>query len=532
MLSDSNSEKEVTSITDTADVKTVNTPMTIDSGKNNNKYSEFRPKTNKHNYLLIKNLPSTTTCKQLKDRYRKCPGFQKLIMIPNSSNVYIKFAELAQVQGLIEQHEGDPDTDQKVKMCLVNKLPLDLNEKSRILLITVYNEKIDINVNTISHAFKEFGSMNKIIIFKKKNYQMFIEFKNAEDAYVFKQSLHNINYKGMFFLKIQFTQKNSLIIRGNNLYEHDFSKAQSSGFYPKSVEFSAGKRNGEHHANSLNYNNIVSSFNTLDDRSERSLFSPSRNEKPAKKKLFIIKVKNVHSDVKHKTLFNLFSLYGTIEKITIDSLEECGYVFFHSEFDQITAYHYLNSLTLFERVIFLELIKPDDETESEAPKHDNPSNTVFYAKNRIITPVDMQNKQKTINKPCNILYVFNLSKSASLNMIKDLFQTFEPVVNIYYLNHSRNSALCFFNSTEAAVRILCVFKNINMVDKSLKINFANESLVRANEQEKMKLKFTSLQSFDYFDKIGVKSYNEFTPGSVKDKKSRFRFFQGKEFRMF
>ena len=77
-----------------------------------------------------------------------------------------------------------------------------------------------------------------------------------------------------------------------------------------------------------------------------------------------------------------------------------------------------------------------------------------------------------------------------------------------------------------------MFKNINMVDKSLKINFANESLVRANEQEKLKHKFASLQSFDYFDKIGMTSYRDNTPGSVHDKKSRFKFFQGKEFRMF
>ncbi len=71
-------------------------------------------------------------------------------------------------------------------MCFVNKLPLDLNPTSRIVLITVYNEKIEINVKSVYEIFKEFGMIRKIIIFKKKNFQIFVEFDSADDAFFFK----------------------------------------------------------------------------------------------------------------------------------------------------------------------------------------------------------------------------------------------------------------------------------------------------------------------------------------------------------
>lgn len=50
--------------------------------------------------------------------------------------------------------------------------------------------------------FKEFGDINKIVIFKKKNYQVFFEFENVEDALALKQKLHNKKLKDYFYLKI------------------------------------------------------------------------------------------------------------------------------------------------------------------------------------------------------------------------------------------------------------------------------------------------------------------------------------------
>lgn len=60
--------------------------------------------------------------------------------------------------------------------------------------MTVYQEKVEVNAFTVYEIFSKFGQMNKIVVFKKKNFQVFIEFEYTQDAFNFKQVLHNKNY--------------------------------------------------------------------------------------------------------------------------------------------------------------------------------------------------------------------------------------------------------------------------------------------------------------------------------------------------
>ena len=67
-----------------------------------------------------------------------------------------------------------------------------------------------------------------------------------------------------------------------------------------------------------------------------------------------------------------------------------------------------------------------------------------------------------------------------------MFETVEPVNEIYFLNESKNSALVFFDRLEQAVKILCMFKNMTLIDKNLKINFANQNLVKISKMNQDK----------------------------------------------
>lgn len=508
-------------------------PMTIDSAKTA-RMVDFAPKSGKHHYLLIKNFMERFTLETLEATFSAYPGFDKVVMIPGSKNAYIKFEEMTQVQQIIEDNETAAlVSGQRLKMCMVNKLPLDLNEKSRILLITVYNEKIEITVKSVHEIFKDFAKICKMIIFKKKNYQIFSEFESADDASFFKEAFHSINYKGLFFLKIQFTQKNSLIVNSNNLYEHDFTKDTRKKLTPHSIDFILNTSQERPRMLEMPRPVNLSSVNQLDERNTSYTVSPPKLSPSHAKRLYLLKVSNLNPEVKHKTIFNLFSLYGNIEKITLDPFAQSAYVYFGSEFDQITVYHYLNCVELFGKVICLDLLKePEVDSKSNfSPKDD--SNTVYYAKTKAVKPEDVQNKQRTIYKPSSILYVFNLSRSVSLELIKTLFEGVEQVSKIYYVNDSKNSALCFFDSIEAAIHVLCSFKNMNVVDKSLKINFANESLVKASSEPKYKTNYFSLQEFDEKTKFsGFFRVPENLP-AMADKpgkeKSRFAF---NEFKLF
>lgn len=187
----------------------------------------------KHHYILIRNLHPKTSQTKVKNIFKDFPSLQKVIKVSNSSSVYLKFSSLKEIKSIMKQHLVAPFYigPKKLNLCLVNKLPLDLNQKSKIVLVTVYNEKIKINVFTFYHLFKSFGDIRKIIIFKKKNYQVFIEFGTAEQAHNFKEALHNINYKSYFYIKIQFTQKKELIVNQNSLFEYDFSEGGPTGVH-------------------------------------------------------------------------------------------------------------------------------------------------------------------------------------------------------------------------------------------------------------------------------------------------------------
>jgi hypothetical protein len=499
------------------------TPQTTDSQSNTKKAPKSNFEENSEfSYLLIKNLPPQIDIETIKNLYPDARESDEIIILPNTTNVYIKFQNVQKIKQLVQLYIDSPVefNGKLLKVCLVSKIPLDLNEKSKILLVTIYNEKIEINVNTLYDIFSNFGRLYKMIIFKKKNYQAFIEFETPENASNFKQSLHNINYKGLFFLKIQFTQKSSLIVQANNLYECDFSRGVRRTPYSMSgTQFgmlSSVQNTVSINANIITNNNIINSNNIITSLGKFTFTDFAKNQKASSRfdnksgecspfsnvgqvaeskilqnseqnfdYIFPITAKNLSEEGKHKMLFNMFSLYGNIDRITIDSLSSWAKIYFVSEFDQITAYHHINGINFFGKTLELELSRQELTTPKTSENFaDDMSNTLYYRKNKLSPFTDFQNKQKTINKPCRSLYVFNLTRNVTLQIVRGLFEKFEKVEEIYYLNESKNSALCMFSSIQAAVKILCLFKNTNLVDKSLKINFANETLVKDNERER------------------------------------------------
>lgn len=190
-------------------------PLTTDSENRKPKVATLLGQEEPNYYLLIKNLPENTSEEDIKQIFEQCSSLEKIVVIPKINNVYVKFGDLAEIRILVEQQDVTPlvFNGTKLRLCFVNKLPLDLNDKSRVLLITVYEEKIELTAHGIYDMFKDTAHICKIVIFKKKNYQVFIEFKNCSDAAFFKEAYDNTNYKGYFFLKIQFTKKDTLNVK-------------------------------------------------------------------------------------------------------------------------------------------------------------------------------------------------------------------------------------------------------------------------------------------------------------------------------
>lgn len=67
----------------------------------------------------------------------------------------------------------------------------------------------------------------------------------------------------------------------------------------------------------------------------------------------MILVLNVSSHLRNKQLFNLFSLYGNIERILLGRDQNVAIISFESESDQMTAFHFLNGQSLYDMPLTL-----------------------------------------------------------------------------------------------------------------------------------------------------------------------------------
>ena len=66
---------------------------------------------------------------------------------------------------------------------------------------------------------------------------------------------------------------------------------------------------------------------------------------------------NVPKILRNKQLFNLFSLYGNIERIVLAREKRVAIITFEKENDKMVAYHYLNNQSLYDSVLRLVPLK-------------------------------------------------------------------------------------------------------------------------------------------------------------------------------
>lgn len=443
---------------DSADASETNQIMSNPSPTAKNSFYSSENHDEQNFYLLVKNIPENFTKNDIFVVFMDVKSLIDILIKKGNNNVYLKMTDIKELTTLLETSERQPlqINGVRLRMTLLSKIPLDLNRGSRILLLTIYNETLAVNVKSMYDCFSEFGEVNKIIIFKKKNYQLFLEFAKTEDAFLFQQSFDATDFKGFFFLRIQFTQKSYIVVHSNNTFEHDFTNKKKSGS-PMEYE-------GVPPQKSLSN---ISECNELSGPSPKMHF---QGQKPYSENLTSVHVTELNPEITHKQLFNLFSLYGNIEKISLSPKTTSARIFYSMQIEHLTAFQHLKDLKLFGNPLKMELGNISIQIEKKEQFQ-----TVFYKKSEQFGLEKDSKRLKTLNRPSHILYIFNLTKSVGLEVIQELFSKAENVIDIYYLNESRNSALCYFESIEAAVRILCNFKNINLIDKSLKINFAHDS---------------------------------------------------------
>lgn len=480
-------------------------PITVDSDVNQLLSSpQVDPE---HTYLLVKNLPVGVTEREMWALFQDSISLEKVFILPKTNNVYLKFTSTVEISSIIASNEAVPMVYQghKLKMGSVLKLPLDLNNASKVVLLTLYDEKIEVTAQAVHQIFKDSWRPLRIIVFKKKNFHVFMEFDSAEESAAFKDSFDNTNFNGFFYLKVQFTRKNCLNVVKNSPMEHDFTAVSDCRAHFQTVDFNylescirspqAAQRTSPNAAFSLqNFDDFAEAVSPTADLTKESPTANDQTLDTSEDKceyFYLLHLSNLHSDLRVKAIFNLFSLYGNIEKISTEFPKRKATVFYMTEFEQMTAHHCLGSLALYGNELQLSVSK----VSRTAPLTTIYPNLVQYKKGAEGRQVNALSKLRVINKPNQVLYVFNLTPAASLEHLKSLFSQLAKPEELEYSNESKNSALVTFKTVDEATRVLCAFKNTNVGDKSLKINFANNNLIKAKDACQRKSKFVSLQSF-------------------------------------
>lgn len=499
-------------------------------------------------FLLLKNLPQLFSESEIKAILIDTVTLERVHLCPTSKNVYVKFGDVREMRSIVAENEQRPLTvnNSQIKMSIVNKIPLDLNQGSRIVLVTVYHDKVPINVGVIHALAVLFGHVNRIAIYKKKSFQALVEFRERTDAEAFVRAYDNRDFPGQFYLRAQFTQKEVLVVSANTMLEHDYTLSPAEGKEeaeapkpepgfrltwttlpersdPQTQSQVRGNPPARSWRASESPESLSESFRQSNTRKSRSRpasserkpgpdahlgarsrrrsnsfhsqASLSRQDEPddsqsaiealsgdppllqrlsSSEPVFGILISNLPPQMGHKQVFNLFSLYGNIEKVLTNPSERMAVVVYSAQNEQATAFQFLFDIPVFETRLDLQTVSrwtAAFATPAWVP--------VSYKKSEHFSPEKYADRAKSITKPNTTLYVFNLTKAADLGLIRELFEQRRRVVHIEYLNESKNSCLVYLESVEAAATILATFKNISVLDKGLKINFANEMKAQA-----------------------------------------------------
>lgn len=586
---------------------------------------QSRPK-----FLLVKHFPPQFTEADVRAVFIDAKSITKVYLCPNSRNVYLKFSDQWELRRIVDDNLAHPlvVNGVKVRMSVVSKLPLDLNTESRVVIVTLYYEKIGIDAFSIYDFLRPFGEVNRIAIYKKKSYQALVEFADEEDARDFVARADNKHHPH-FFTRVQFTQKEELVINANTRMEYDFVRAREEDlsrsrglprqaehwgreepkhFEKKSWEEHVGhERAGREapreavHRPAPRQFALAKSTQVLptqplktdprfdrrrqasytsfheeegyadegpDSRSNVQSFSGSqgsgaldrqrgadraredqvcddddrptsiRRPLPKKQERWLsddssggsgghgvrrgsgqgsrrgskrpvaphttpvqqrtqpvnaLLISNLPAEMGQKQVFNLFSLYGNITSIMHNAQRGQAFVFYRTQLDQVTAFDHLNDTEVFGRQLDIQL------EHRWIDAFDDPAyETTPYKLTEQFSAANYAERSRSIIRPNATLYVFNLTPQVTLALIQELFQELRPVLQIEYLNQSMNSCLVYFETKEAAASCLALFKNINMLEKGLKINFANEERAAQRMKSPVKRRREALASVSSF----------------------------------
>ncbi|GAM26276.1 hypothetical protein SAMD00019534_094510 [Acytostelium subglobosum LB1] len=321
-----------------------------------------------------------------------------------------------------------------------------------VLLVTIENAILNINVDILHHFFCFYGEVLRIVIFTKNELQALVEFSNPESAFNAKKHLNNVPlYQGgACLLKIEISKTEHLNVTKNTDRTKDYTKTLPVGmpyFQP-------------------------------------SVTPPQRTS--------VIIVYGLDDLVTCDRLFNLFSLYGNVQKIKMLPNKKGAAMVQMEDAQQADAIiKYYNQAILFGQQLLIQYSKHLSIADSHNQEAQSQSRDYTHSQlNRFSHPI---NTYKHIYKPSQTLYFSNVPKEYTELAFHQLFtsmNTHKPIgVKIFPSQpatppgtkpgDTKIVGLLEFSSSSHALEALLIANNAQIPGShsTIRLSFSNSTVL-------------------------------------------------------
>ena len=469
----------------------------------------------KNSIVLVKGVLNSYPKSNLNTFFSQFGAIKRIILKPTTLHYYIEFEEINSVEAIEAQMAKCPIMlkGRELEIVRINKIPLDLNEPSKVILITFMGVIEKIELSLVQELLEPFGVIEKVVIIKKKNTQVLVEMDTIENSEKITESFANsVMVKGMK-TKVQYTAKKNLVVSNDLENEFDFTVGETEGQEtPKNeiiqeTNFVSEEETAEKTAPKTEKTEKTAPktaekkfkfepYHTFPARGDSKIqpppgFGPSiatmpiisssatknrKNQRTTnpfwKEQARAVHVKNLDSFITHELLFNLFSLYGNIEKMDLNSTLGEAMVLYQSSKQMKMAIDHLLGLTLFGRVLILALIH-----QNSNPIEGNCLSKDYKGFKDQRFKIPNSKNWKNINPASTTVHLSNLAENCSLSQVKTLFTTIATPRQITYFKDNTSMALACFDSIDSAIRIITTFHNHPISGKFLKVAFAKYNLM-------------------------------------------------------
>ena len=325
-----------------------------------------------------------------------------------------------------------------------NNVQNQSNTNSNNCLNNTSNHNVNLNNNNDNNTFHR--NENTQSEFCNNMNHQFASSLN-ESTYL-GQSLFSVLNPGLHNTTLGMSRSNATNESNNNANCGQYSQS------PKGSQLHYSLNLNQSQTDSTGQGNMMSKsqFHFIDN----NYFEPERG----------VLVKNVASFISHDMLFNLFSLYGNIERIDKNSGLGFSAVIYQSSNQMSMALKNLNQLPLFGTPISLDILNQNNNILQFGSLTKDYSG---FKDQRFKIPGSKN--FKNMNPPSSTVHLSNLPENYDLNELKNLFSSVAPPLGITHFNDSTSMALACFDSIDSAIRVIITFHNYNILGRYFISNF-------------------------------------------------------------